>query len=260
MLGMDRSSQLNELNWKNLIEMYEDVFYQSTDIIKVDEPDLSIFSSRFCWPNFTIVSDRIAEAEGYLSALNDSVLTNTISPIFLIRHELLENGNLTAEMENLGIRQIEVWPAIFYDLTQGIPENQESLELQVRIVSDNPTLDLWHEIARKVLFSNKELPVLGFLSQKYVLLLGYLDNKPVATTLVFLGSTGASVHMVAVDPEFRRQGIGKSIFTKALQLCLDNGYKFVFSQASKMGRKPWLDLGFQISGYFDIFWKVGHAR
>lgn len=257
---MDRLSQLNEQNWVNLNELYEDVSYQSTEITKVDEPELSIFSSRFCWPNFTIVSDRIAESEGYLSALNDSVLANKISPIFLIRHELLEHDNVAQILDGLGIRQIDMWPAIFYDLAKGLPEKHDYPELQVRIISDNPTLDLWHEIASKVLFSNKDLPVQGFLSQKYVLLLGYLDSKPVATTLVFFGSKSASVHMVAVEPEFRRLGIGKSIFSKALQLCLDNGYKIVFSQASKMGRKPWLDLGFEISGYFDIFWKVGHAR
>lgn len=40
---MDRLSQLNEQNWVNLNELYEDVSYQSTEITKVDEPELSIF-------------------------------------------------------------------------------------------------------------------------------------------------------------------------------------------------------------------------
>jgi len=98
------------------------------------------------------------------------------------------------------------------------------------------------------------------MSDEYILLIGYMLGIPVATTLLYIGSVMPNVHMVAVLPEYRKQGFGQQIFIRALELSAELGYSRVFAQASQMGLKPWLDIGFEICGYINVFWKIGYAK
>jgi ribosomal protein S18 acetylase RimI-like enzyme len=85
---------------------------------------------------------------------------------------------------------------------------------------------------------------------------GFLDNNPVAASLLFLAAGVAGVYCVATNPEARRKGIGALLTQYPLLQARSKGYRYGTLQASEMGRGVYRSLGFQeycsISTYF---WK-----
>ena len=83
------------------------------------------------------------------------------------------------------------------------------------------------------------------LQQSLKFYLGWLEGKPVATSLLFWAEGVAGVYFVATIPEVRRQGIGFAITLKPLQEGREMGYRISILQASKMGKPVYLRMGFK---------------
>jgi GNAT superfamily N-acetyltransferase len=100
-----------------------------------------------------------------------------------------------------------------------------------------PTAELamkaWHDL---LAFSKVET------IQAYI---GWLDNKPVATSLLILAGGVAGIYAVATMPEARRKGIGARITLHPLLLARAMGYKAGVLGASEMGESVYRSLGFQ---------------
>ena len=249
---------LNEENWRNLLEMYDDVKVHTAGIQKKTDPILSYYSAYYDWPKFSIL-DHVDAVSEEIEVINRAIEEDRISPFILVNPIYHGDESLAKEFDRYGIRQIGQWPLICYDLQKKLPVYESPSAFEIRVVSDEVSLLDWLTIVQDVLFESKPVPSLIHDPGMYLLTLGYEKGVPVASVLTYFGSSSASGHMVAVIPAYREKGFGKIMFRHSLATAADRGYSFSFAQSSSMGLKPWLKLGFEISGYVDVMWKVGHT-
>jgi len=90
----------------------------------------------------------------------------------------------------------------------------------------------WHELLSQV---DPEI------TQTYI---GWLDGKPVATSLLQLGGGVAGIFSVTTIPEARRKGIGAQVTLYPLLQARDRGYKVGVIESSEMGFDVYQSLGF----------------
>ena len=87
---------------------------------------------------------------------------------------------------------------------------------------------------------------IGFNPERPDLLyLGYLNGKPVATSMLLLEGSTAGIWWVAVLPEARRRGIGTVMTIKPLMEARSRGIRHTVLISSKMGLSLYRRLGFR---------------
>jgi predicted GNAT family N-acyltransferase len=90
-------------------------------------------------------------------------------------------------------------------------------------------------------------------------ILAYLDNQPVGTARVrYLDNQIASIKKLAVLSNARRQGIGKKIMEKALELAAQKNIKEVVIRAQEYVKGLYQQLGFEQEG--ESFKVVGNPH
>ena len=85
----------------------------------------------------------------------------------------------------------------------------------------------------------------GLENAPWQMYLGYLDRKPVASSILFLGAGVAGVYGVGTIPEARNQGIGAAMTMKPLRGAREQGYHFAVLFSSRMGYPVYKRLGFR---------------
>src|SRR5688572_5651894 len=89
---------------------------------------------------------------------------------------------------------------------------------------------------------------IGIGKTPWRMFVGYLDNKPVATNMLFNGGGVASVYAVATIPAARGKGIGGAITLKPLLESRDkDGYKYGVLFSTEMGVKVYERIGFRMT-------------
>lgn len=73
--------------------------------------------------------------------------------------------------------------------------------------------------------------------QEYIPLIGYVDNKPVATSGLILQSAPILVSS-CVHPKFRRQGVYKSLIKYRAKMAIDAGFKNIYVNAKVLTSAP----------------------
>ena len=84
------------------------------------------------------------------------------------------------------------------------------------------------------------------------LLLGYVDDKPVATYSVFMDNDLAGFFSLSTLPEVRSQGLGTAISFAAADLARERGYKTTMLLSEHMSRNLCKRLGFE-EGYGSMY-------
>lgn len=75
--------------------------------------------------------------------------------------------------------------------------------------------------------------------------IGFVNGKPAATSLLFLGAEAAAVHWVVTLPGYRKKGIGAAMTLRALHEAREGGYKVAVLTASPYGIGIYRKIGFR---------------
>jgi ribosomal protein S18 acetylase RimI-like enzyme len=245
-------------NWDNLMELYMDIYRNSDGHNQTSCPISSGLSNTFGWPNFSILANLERDLDSFLSNISEGIDQGMLAPMILVHPELHNHNQITTIFEKNNIRQIGQWPLMYYDLNSSLPDYPMPNNFKIVYVDTKERLADWQQVASHVLFNDKSIPLSYLDTEKHALFVGYENGLPAATVSVFFAEEYSSAHMVAVLPEYRNRGYGKLIMRAALKISAERGYMRCFCQSSKMGLKSWLALGYKISGYVDIFWKIGN--
>jgi GNAT superfamily N-acetyltransferase len=153
-------------------------------------------------------------------------------------------------------------PGMALDLAALPPLVQHPLTLQR--VEDRRTLAEWaHTFTQGYGIPEAMTPVFSALLDSlgtnlpFRHYLGSLNNKPVATSTLFVGAGVAGIYNVATLTEARGQGIGSAMTLAPLHDARDLGYRAGVLQSSEMGYHVYQRLGFQKLCQMDHFyWSV----
>ena len=85
----------------------------------------------------------------------------------------------------------------------------------------------------------------GPMKAPWKMYVGYLNEKPVATSLLFNGAGVAGVYAVGTLPEARRKGIGTAITLQPLLDAREEGYHYAVLFSSRIGYSVYQRLGFR---------------
>jgi GNAT superfamily N-acetyltransferase len=125
--------------------------------------------------------------------------------------------------------------------------------LSIRQVTDEETLKIWS----KTCIDGFEMPdfseefteltgAAGFGDHTPMrLFIAWLDDQPVATSLLFLGAGVAGIYNVATLASARGHGAGSAVTLEPLLLARDEGYRVGILQSSEIGYSVYRKLGFQ---------------
>lgn len=89
---------------------------------------------------------------------------------------------------------------------------------------------------------------IGIGKTQWRIFVGYLNDNPVATNMLFNGAGVASVYAVATLPSTQGKGIGAAITLKPLLDARDKeGYKYAVLFSTEMGVKVYQRIGFRLT-------------
>ena len=144
----------------------------------------------------------------------------------------------------------------------------ELARMDESVLTQTPKDFLIHEIAdepglydfKKVFVETYEIPEwagqawvdatlkIGIGKTPWRVFVGYLNNEPVATNLLFNGAGVASVYAIATVPVARGKGIGAAITLKPLLEARDQlGYQYAVLFSTEMGIPVYRRIGFRLT-------------
>jgi ribosomal protein S18 acetylase RimI-like enzyme len=255
---VDKYELLNVLNWENLVTLYEDVAQKDNLVFKSLDPTLSYYSSYYDWPNFVMLKKCEEAVEVILPEIDQKIVSKELPPYILCGHEFYNYHILDDLLDKHGIRQVDQWINICYDMNGPLPQELNPPDFDLREVRNFEDLRNWTNINIALFFHGRPIPSDKFEDNKYTLLNAYEKDTPVGTIMIFWGPNGgAGIYMGGILHEYRSKGYGRKLVTTTLDYIKDRGYKYCFGQATRQGIKQWDKLGFVTTGYLNIYWKVG---
>jgi GNAT superfamily N-acetyltransferase len=167
-----------------------------------------------------------------------------------------------AMLQDAGLRLIEKVPCMAADLNDSASEKQIPNNITISPVKDKNDLLIWEDIS----FHGFEMPEcarvqygafvssfdLGNQSPQR-LFLAYFDDKPVATSLLFVHNNTAGIYYVSTLPAYRNKGLGLNVTIAAMQYAKKSGFKNVILQATPLGAKVYIRAGFKEYCRADVY-------
>jgi len=167
-----------------------------------------------------------------------------------------------AILQDAGLRLIEKVPCMAADLNDSASEKQIPNNITISPVKDKNDLLIWEDIS----FHGFEMPqrareqydafvssfdLGGQAPQK--LFLAHWDDKPVATSLLFVHNNTAGIYYVSTLPAYRNKGLGLNVTLAAMQAAKKSGFRNVILQASTLGVNVYKHAGFKEYCHADVY-------
>jgi len=165
-------------------------------------------------------------------------------------------------LQNAGFCLIEKVPCMAADLSDLSLKKQIPRNITISPLKDKNDLLIWADIS----FHGFEMPERvraqygAFVSSfdlgtqaPQKLFLAYFDDKPVATSLLFVHSNTAGIYYVSTLPAYRNKELGLFVTLAAMQAAKESGFKNVILQATPLGAKVYIRVGFKEYCQADIY-------
>lgn len=175
-------------------------------------------------------------------------------------NQLLLTHGLTYLKKEVGmsfdLTRLPVDCAVYPELTIKVVDNANSLrDWLVPIIACFKYNDIADDILK--LYSN----IILNGHTKHYMYVGFINEKPVAASRLFIENGVAGIYHVAVMPEVRKKGIGSAMTLKALHDVRELGCSLAILRASEMGLNVYKNLGFkeQCEIEFYLFTPIPHC-
>lgn len=144
-------------------------------------------------------------------------------------------------------------PGMVMDLDDLNDNLHSSTRFNIIQAAEQKTLEDWRDVfaeAFEAQLSDGQAWVDATLSVKpenapWQMSVGYLEDKPVSTSILYKGGGVAGVYGVGTIPEARNKGLGTAITLKTLVDAREQGYRFAVLFSSRMGYPVYRRLGFR---------------
>lgn len=142
------------------------------------------------------------------------------------------------------------WAGMVLPLGGPLLHHQRASGLTVDVVRDEDGLRQWTSIVGPMeiswLVRLLEEPSLRFY-------LGRLDDQLVACSMASFTRESVGLYMIGVLPKYRNQGIGKAMTLLPMLDGLERGCRFAVLQATPMGERIYLQLGFEECSRYQVY-------
>jgi hypothetical protein len=248
----------DELNLYNLYsDLADDQYIISKEYIGYN----AINSTEFEWPLYVynILRDQTISK---IEEIADKIEKDKIPP-FIITQDKEWSFNLQEFLETKGFRKIDQWPIMSFSEFEKIEEKPiEGFE--IHFIKSIDELKIWFDIVKKVLFPKKNI-CFGTFEQKlsclnYSFVLGYYNNEPVSTGLLFTKDNISGIYMIATTVNARKKGIGTKITNELLKKSKSIGSVKVTLQSSRMAHNGYLKIGFKVIETLSVYWMLNKLK
>ena len=165
--------------------------------------------------------------------------------------------NLANILNKHSFTKIGQWPGMAVRLSEMNKNFPKPLNLTIKIIDDNKTLIQWVEVVSLAMFGGGFIGIDLFknlISEQNVrFYLALLNQKPVATSMLFISSGIAGLYLISTLPEYRNQGIGTIVTLAPLIDAQKIGYCIGGLFATYLGERVYRKIGFKKYCNFDIY-------
>lgn len=149
-----------------------------------------------------------------------------------------------------------VWTAMTHNLSL-VKNKEKGVELKIEFVTDSNQLQEWLTLVERELMGSHKLDPQIFQSllqsSNCFFYLGYADQTPVSTALLFTAKDEGGIYLVSTDSQHRKKGFGYQITNECLVKASELGCKGVHIQATDAGKNVYKSLGFKEHGAINVF-------
>ncbi len=166
------------------------------------------------------------------------------------------------DLESMGFVCDEHEMAMFAEIEK-ISREKKCCKLQISLIDDAQKLNDFIKIYQELIpHDSNQIKEFYKRAEKHILspesslklFIGYLNDKPIATSALFIDENTAGVWDITTLEEFRRKGIGTDMTLHALFYAYDNfGHKIGVLTASELGERVYKKIGFQKLKNFYVF-------
>ena len=247
-------------NWINTFSLNEDLIYQEKGIIAVVNPQIPLIFINTVLQTELAIQDVNQTIELIISKYQDHNLEFcwSITPFtkpgnfeeYLKKYEFKEVG----KVPHMGLIHSE------FDKNKLELELEET-DLEIRKIGIEDLEAYMDPLSVGFGISENEQLMIGF--KKFVtdllefipknspsgLFLGYVDDKPVTTSMGYISAGVMGIYNIATIPEYRKRGYGRLMTADLIIKSINAELRGSILQSSDMGKRVYEKLGFETKYY-----------
>ena len=244
-----KSIYQNMLDWSRYYAQYPKITTVDTPELYRDDIGFTEFSMQGVWhTNLTQdnTDNKIEEVISYFKSRNlpfQWMVTPTTKP-----------DTLDERLKSHGFKEMDGTPGMAVKLHDLVDDREKPRGLSIIVVEDEPSVRLWwstwsrgypmpENLANFYADASAYIGISSDSPMKYYI--GYLDEVPVATSQLLLGSGVAGLYGVTVVPKARGKGIGTEMSLHPLRVARSLGYKIGVLDSTMQGLGIYRRIGFK---------------
>jgi len=211
-----------------------------------------------CWPNY------IFDSKLKLNKIDDEIrlLKEKINTGIVPNSWFMGPGSTTTILPEIlkqnGFIKTSSWPGMVLEMKNTSFDFSYPDNFSIKEINNLGDLKKWSDVINGGMFGNGFEGVNLFKNslekEDIKLFLGFFNDLPVATSLLYLNSDIASLFLVATLPDFRQRGFGTQITLAPIKKALGYGYEFAGLFATSSGERIYKKIGFRKICDFDIYY------